>query len=97
MSSGDAFENSLAETIIGLNKTEVIHHGGPWRSSDDVEYATLEWVAWFNTTRFLAPLGYIPPAKYEAHFYSATASDPAEPQITESPEYPGRFTSLHRR
>ncbi|HTK48261.1 MAG TPA: IS3 family transposase [Gemmatimonadaceae bacterium] len=65
-SRGDAYDNALAESIIGLYKTEVIRHAGPWRSLDDVEYATLEWVAWFNTCRLLEPLGYLPPAEYEA-------------------------------
>ena len=74
---GDAYDNALAETIIGLFKTEVIHHAGPWRSFDDVEYATLEWVAWFNTSRLLEPLGYLPPAEFEAQFYAAR-SDSAE-------------------
>ena len=77
---GDAYDNALAETIIGLFKTEVIHHAGPWRSFDDVEYATLEWVAWFNTTRLLEPLGYVPPAEFEAQYYR-TASAPAEPVL----------------
>ena len=67
-SRGDAYDNALAESIIGLYKTEVIRHAGPWRSLDDVEYATLEWVAWFNTCRLLEPLGYLPPAEYEAQF-----------------------------
>jgi transposase InsO family protein len=67
-SRGDAYDNALAETIIGLFKTEVIRHAGPWRSLDDVEYATLEWVAWFNSCRLLEPLGYLPPAEYEAQF-----------------------------
>ena len=67
-SRGDAYDNALAESVIGLFKTEVIHHDGPWRSLDDVEYATLEWVAWFNTCRLLEPLGYVPPAEYEAQF-----------------------------
>jgi putative transposase len=72
---GDAYDNALAETIIGLYTTEVIRHAGPWRSIDDVEYATLEWVAWFNTTRLLKPLGYVPPAEYEARYYrTVTAS-----------------------
>ena len=74
---GDAYDNALAETIIGLFKTEVIHHAGPWQSFDDVEYATLEWVAWFNTTRLLEPLGYVPPAEFEAQYYAAR-SDSAE-------------------
>lgn len=67
-SRGDAYDNALAESVIGLFKTEVIRHAGPWRSLDDVEYATLEWVAWFNTCRLLEPLGYLPPAEYEMQF-----------------------------
>ena len=67
-SKGDAYDNALAESVIGLFKTEVIRHAGPWRGLDDVEYATLEWVSWFNTSRLLEPLGYLPPAEYEAQF-----------------------------
>ena len=67
-SCGDAYDNALAESVIGLFKTEVIRHSGPWRCLKDVEYATLEWVAWFNTCRLLEPLGYLPPAEYEAQF-----------------------------
>ena len=78
---GDAYDNALAETVIGLFKTEVIHHGGPWRSVDDVEYATLEWVAWFNTARLLEPLGYVPPAEYEAAYYATLASDFADARL----------------
>ena len=65
---GDAYDNALAESVIGLFKTEVIRHAGPWRCLDDDEYATLEWVAWFNTCRLMEPLGYLPPAEYEAQF-----------------------------
>jgi putative transposase len=54
--------------VIGLFKTEVIRHGGPWRIRDDVEFATLEWIAWFNTCRLMEPLGFLPPAEYEAQF-----------------------------
>jgi len=68
-SVGDAYDNALAESVIGLFKTEVIHRRGPWRGFDDVEYATLEWVAWFNQRRLLEPLGYLPPAEYEERFY----------------------------
>lgn len=57
---GDAYDNALAETVIGLFKTEVIRPGGPCRGLDDVEYAALEWVAWDNTQRFLEPLGQPP-------------------------------------
>ncbi len=73
-SRGDSYDNALAETIIGLYKTEVIHHDGPWRGGDDVEYATLEWVAWFNTERLLEPLGYLPPAEYEEQFHRTHAT-----------------------
>jgi transposase InsO family protein len=68
-SVGDAYDNALAESVIGLFKTEVIHRRGPWRSFDDVEYATLEWVAWFNQQRLLEPLGYVPPAEFEEQFH----------------------------
>lgn len=68
---GDSYDNALAESVIGLYKTELIGYRGPWRGVDDVEYATLEWVAWFNTERLLEPLGYLPPAEYEALFHRA--------------------------
>ncbi len=64
-SIGDSYDNALAETIIGLYKTEVIHRGGPWRHLDAVEYATLEWVDWFNHRRLLEPIGHVPPAELE--------------------------------
>ena len=68
-SVGDSYDNALAETIIGLYKTEVIRCGGPWRDIDDVEYATLQWVDWFNNRRLLEPIGHIPPAEYEQAYY----------------------------
>jgi putative transposase len=68
-SVGDSYDNALAETINGLYKTEVIHRSGPWRNVDDVEYATLTWVDWFNNRRLLEPLGYVPPAEFEAAYY----------------------------
>jgi len=70
-SVGDSYDNALAETINGLFKAEVIHSRGPWRSLDAVEYATLEWVDWFNNRRLLEPIGNIPPAEAEANFYAA--------------------------
>ena len=70
-SAGDSYDNALAETINGLFKAEVIHRRGPWRSVEAVEYATLEWVDWFNTRRLLEPIGNIPPAEAEARFYAA--------------------------
>jgi transposase InsO family protein len=69
-SVGDAYDNALAETINGLYKAEVIHRRGPWRSFEAVEYATLEWVDWFNNRRLLEPIGNIPPAEAEEHYYA---------------------------
>ena len=69
-SVGDSYDNALAETVIGLFKTEVIRRRGPWRSCEAVELATLEWVDWFNKRRLLEPIGNIPPAEAEARFYS---------------------------
>jgi len=72
-SRGDAYDNALAETVIGLFKTEVIRRDGPWRSLDTVEFATLTWVDWFNTRRLLEPIGYLPPAEYEERYYQEAA------------------------
>ena len=68
-SVGDSYDNALAETIIGLYKTEVIRLRGPWRGIDAVEFATLVWVDWFNNRRLLEPIGYVPPAEYEQEYY----------------------------
>jgi transposase InsO family protein len=68
-SVGDSYDNALAETVIGLFKTEVIRRRGPWRNIDAVEYATLEWVDWFNHRRLLEPIGNIPPAELEQAYY----------------------------
>jgi putative transposase len=68
-SRGDSFDNALAETIIGLYKTELIRRRGPWKGLDQVEYATLEWVDWFNHRRLLEPIGHIPPAEFEAAYH----------------------------
>ena len=70
-SVGDSYDNALAETINGLYKAEVIHRRGPWRSMEAVEYATLEWVDWFNNRRLLEPIGNIPPAEAEAAYYAS--------------------------
>jgi transposase InsO family protein len=69
-SVGDSYDNALAETVIGLFKTEVIRPRGPWRSLEAVEFATLEWVDWFNNRRLLAPIGHVPPAEAEAAYYA---------------------------
>jgi len=68
-SVGDSYDNALAETVIGLYKTEVINRRGPWRSLEWVEFATLEWVDWFNNRRLLEPIGHVPPAEYEEVYY----------------------------
>jgi putative transposase len=68
-SRGDSYDNALAESLIGLYKTEVIQRKGPWRHLEAVEFATLHWVDWFNTRRLLEPIGYVPPAEYEARYY----------------------------
>ena len=70
-SVGDSYDNALAETVIGLFKTEVIRRRGPWRNLEAVEFATLEWVDWFNHRRLLEPIGNIPPAEAEARYYAA--------------------------
>ena len=72
-SVGDSYDNALAETINGLFKTEVIHRRGPWRSFEAVEFATLEWVDWFNTRRLLEPIGNVPPAEAEARYFTQAA------------------------
>ena len=69
-SRGDAYDNALAESVIGLFKTEVIQRKGPWRSLEAVEFATLAWVDWFNNRRLLGPIGDIPPAEFEAQYYA---------------------------
>jgi putative transposase len=68
-SRGDSFDNAMAETIIGLYKTELIRRRGPWKGIDEVEYATLEWVDWFNHRRLLEPIGHVPPAEFEAAYH----------------------------
>lgn len=68
-SIGDSYDNALAETINGLYKAEVIHRRGAWKTTEAVEIATLEWVSWFNHHRLLEPIGYIPPAEFEAMYY----------------------------
>jgi putative transposase len=72
-SRGDSYDNALAESLIGLFKTEVIRRLGPWRHLEAVEFATLDWVDWFNHRRLLEPIGYVPPAEYEARYYAQAA------------------------
>ena len=77
-SKGDSYDNALAETINGLYKAELIHRRAPWKSLEAVELAALEWVSWFNDTRLLAPIGYIPPAEAEANYYRALENQVAD-------------------
>ena len=73
-SVGDSYDNALAETIIGLYKTEVIYREGPWRHAEHVEFATLDWVDWFNNRRLLGPIGDIPPFEFEEQYYRSQAT-----------------------
>ena len=75
-SVGDSYDNALAETVIGLYKAEVIYRRGPWRGFDDVEYATLEWIDWFNNRRLLEPIGNVPPAEFEAAYHQSASQLP---------------------
>jgi putative transposase len=69
-SAGDSYDNALAETVIGLFKIEVIRRRGPWRNLEAVEFATLDWVDWYNNRRLLEPIGNIPPAEAEERYYA---------------------------
>lgn len=73
-STGDSYDNALAESVIGLYKTEVIHRRGPWRGLEEVEFATLTWVAWYNGRRLHESLGYASPAEFEETFHSSPAA-----------------------
>ena len=75
-SVGDSYDNALAETINGLYKAELIHRCCPWRSFEAVEYATLEWVDWFNNRRIMEPIGNMPPAEAEQRYYAALQEQP---------------------
>jgi transposase InsO family protein len=68
-SRGDSYDNALAESVIGLYKTELIRRRGPWRGIDGVEYATFEWIHWYNTGRLLEPIGYVPPTEHEESYH----------------------------
>lgn len=76
-SVGDAYDNALAESTIGLYKTELIGKQGPWRTRDQVEYATLEYIDWYNNRRLHGQIGHLPPAEYEAVYYREHQSTPA--------------------
>ena len=76
-SRGDSYDNSLAETINGLYKAELIHRLEHWKTKESLEIATLEWVSWFNHHRLIEPIGYIPPAQAEDNHYRQLASQTA--------------------
>ena len=72
---GDSYDNAQAETLIGLYKTELVRHEGPWRGVDSLELATLNWVDWFNTTRLHSSIGYVPPVEYEQRYHAARQAE----------------------
>jgi len=77
-SIGDSYDNALAETINGLYKAELIRPNGPWRGIEEVEFATLEWVDWFNNRRLLSSIGNVPPAEFEAMYQASQQSPTTE-------------------
>jgi putative transposase len=74
-SKGDSYDNALAESFNGLYKTELIHRKGPWRNVEHVEWATLNYVDWFNNRRIHESLDYVPPVEFEAHYYDTNESE----------------------
>ena len=97
-SVGDSYDNALAETINGLYKAEVIHRRGPWRSFEAVEYATLEWVDWFNNRRLLEPIGNIPPPKPNSVITPSWTSYPWRHSLNKMASgKPGAVQSSHKR
>jgi putative transposase len=77
-----SYDSALAESVIGLFKADVIWRREPWRTIEDVEFATLEWVDWFNTRRLLEPIGYVTPAEYEEAYHQQQSKPPAELALT---------------
>ena len=74
-SKGDSYDNALAESFNGLYKTELIHRKGPWRNVEHVEWATLNYVDWFNNRRIHESLDYVPPVEFEEHYYDSNVSE----------------------
>ena len=93
-SVGDSYDNALAASVIGLYKTEVIDRRGPWRHAEAVEFATLDWVDWFNNRRLLSSIGDVPPVEYEEQYLSGAerSSHGGRSQLMSSPGNPVRFT-----
>ena len=77
-SRGDSYDSATAESVIGLYKTELVRNRGPWRTLEELEFATLEWVDWFNHRRLLEPIGDIPPAEFEEEYYLKIALEEQE-------------------
>ena len=96
---GDSYDNALAETINGFYKAEVIHRRGPWRSFEAVEFATLEWVDWFNNRRLLEPIGNIPPGRSRGTLlcHDGATRHGGVTQTKQPPANPGRFTQPSSR
>ena len=84
-SKGDSYDNAMAESVIGLYKTELVRQKGPWRKLDDLEFATMEWIDWFNNRRLYGAIGYVPPVEFEANSLSSQVPALAGTQQTESP------------
>jgi len=80
-SRGDSYDNAMAESVIGLYKSEVIRHEGPRKGLEEVEFATLAWVDWLNHTRLLEPIGYVPPSEFEEAYYAHAAATQAEERL----------------
>jgi putative transposase len=75
---GDSYDNALAETINGLYKTEIIHPNGPWKSREEVEFATLEWVDWLNNRRLPGPIGDITTVELQRMYYEGQGGSAQE-------------------
>src|SRR5947209_2848019 len=92
---GDALDNALMESAIGLYKTELIKRRGPWRTLTDVELATAEWIDWYNNRRLHGEIGHVPPTEYETAFYQTSTNK----QLTTQPQSQDRTRSgsVHRR
>jgi putative transposase len=76
-SVGDSYDNAMAESVVGLYKTECVRPDGPWRGVDDLELATLDWAHWFNEARLHSAIGYVPPVEYEAAYHAALIGEKA--------------------
>ena len=93
-SVGDFYDNAMAESGIGLYKTECVRHEGPWRGVDDLELATLSWVHWFNETRLHGSIGHFPTIEYETEYYRQNTSRQQPLPENPPPTNPGRFIAV---